>query len=1089
VIASAPDIPREIVLAMGAEPTAEQWAAISHPLEPYVLVAGAGSGKTSVMAARVVYLALAATGRVDAPGVLPGNVLCLTFTNKATENLQLRVRRALAHLDLDEGEEPEILNYHGFAAGLLERHGMLAGVEPGQRILTNAQRVELCGRVLDLMTFEHVKTEWQPSVIANILELYDQAQNHLVAPARIIAHTEERLAALAQHRSDRAYQAALDRVELARAAEVFVDVKRRLGVIDFGDQIALALQVVQAYPEVAGEYRARFGAVLLDEYQDTNVAQATLMHAVFGGGHPVTAVGDPDQNIYAWRGASLYNLLDFPSTFRRADGEGAAKLPLYTNFRSGARILAAADTLIAPLPASQRPDPEKTLRPHPPNGEGRVLVHRHPDEMTEARWIATEALRLHDEGAKWSEIAVLCRTSRLFFLLQQAFEEHEVPVEILGLAGLLKVPVIVEVLAYARAVLDPMASVELARILMGPRYRVGYKDLALVASLAKRESIRLRSEDEEEGEATPFLFAEALERLDEVEGTSDDGRARLVEFRDELRALRVEARRPVGEFLSEIIRRTGILTELDADTDPTAAQATKRNLGAFLDAVHAFEPVEGELTLRAFLEYVDTVLRLDKEDWAPVQPSDEDSVKVMTIHVAKGLEFDHVFVPGMARGLLPNPRIQQNPAERGKSLDFELRGDAAILPAFDGVLSHFKEELKAQEVIEERRTAYVALTRARRTLSVSCAHWYGENLHAKGPSDFFDELADWGTESGDAQIDMGPEPDDEQNPLLGYRASLVKDWPEPALRPEADAAFPTGWRAAALRGAGAGGVEQAGLVELLDDEGRRAFEVLAAERRSLASHLRERAAAEGGSVDARLPTAVSASGVIDYATCPKRFYWTSVRPLPRFSGPAARIGTEVHRWIERRSVGQGTLIEPEETPDLTAEELAGEPGKVDRLRQAFLESRFSGVVPRYTERSFLLSLDGSVVGGRIDAIFGEDDGPWEVVDWKTGRRPPVDDPLASLQLDIYGLACVEIWGRRPEDLTLTYLYLASGEEVSHPMGDPEEVREHVVTSLAAIARGSFEPTPGPQCRFCDFRPFCDAGTTWLVANEQERAPV
>jgi DNA helicase-2/ATP-dependent DNA helicase PcrA len=134
------------------------------------------------------------------------------------------------------------------------------------------------------------------------------------------------------------------------------------------------------------------------------------------------------------------------------------------------------------------------------------------------------------------------------------------------------------VLAYARAVQDPLASVELARILMGPRYRVGYKDLAVVASLAKRESRRLRDEDEEEGEATPYLFAEALERLDEIEGISPEGRERLVEFRDELRALRVEARRPVGEFLGEIIRRTGILTELDADTDPASAQATKRNL-------------------------------------------------------------------------------------------------------------------------------------------------------------------------------------------------------------------------------------------------------------------------------------------------------------------------------------------------------------------------------------------------------------------------------------------------------------------------------------------------------------------------------
>ncbi|MFI5053351.1 MAG: UvrD-helicase domain-containing protein, partial [Acidimicrobiia bacterium] len=177
--------PPEIVAAMGGRaPTEEQWQAISWPLEPFVLIAGAGSGKTSVMAARVVYLALAATGRFGQgePGVLPGNVLCLTFTNKATEHLQQRIRRALAELQLAEGEEPEIMNYHGFAAKLLDRYGMLAGIEPDQRVLSPAQRTELCARVMDLMTFEHVKTETQGGVIGNILLLDDQASNHRRTP-------------------------------------------------------------------------------------------------------------------------------------------------------------------------------------------------------------------------------------------------------------------------------------------------------------------------------------------------------------------------------------------------------------------------------------------------------------------------------------------------------------------------------------------------------------------------------------------------------------------------------------------------------------------------------------------------------------------------------------------------------------------------------------------------------------------------------------------------------------------------------------------------------------------------------------------
>lgn len=1078
-----PPVPAEIVAAMGAAPTDEQWRAISMPLEPYVLVAGAGSGKTSVMAARVVFLALVALGRVEAdhPGVLPGNVLCLTFTNKATELLQLRVRRALAHVDLPEGEEPEITNYHGYAVSLLERYGLLAGLEPGRRVLSQAQRVELCGRVLDEMTFEHATATWQPSLIGNILELDDQAQNHLVTPEQIVAFNEARLVQLQKHRSDRAYRAALQRVELARAAARYRELKRDLEVMDFGDQIEMALHLVEAHGPVASDERARFGAVLLDEYQDTNVAQARLLRAVFGDGHPVTAVGDPDQNIYAWRGASLYNLLEFPATFRRANGEPAAKLPLYTNFRSGARILEAADVLIAPLPQAQRPDPDKALVPFPANGDGAVEVVRHPDELTEASWIAERIEGLRRDGARWSDVAVLCRSSARFEMLQRVFADRVIPAEIVGLAGLLRQPEVVEILAYARAILDARASVALARILLGPRYRVGFKDLAIVASLAKRENIRRREVDEDEGEENPYLFAEALERLDELEGLSDEGRARLEELRDELTALRQEARRPVGEFFEEVIRRTGILDELDADLDRAAATAAKRNLAAFLDEVHAFEPIEGELTLRAFLAYVEQMEALERQDWAPVQPSDDDSVKVMTIHSAKGLEFDHVFVPGLAHGLLPNPEIPQNPTERGKSLDFELRGDRDILPSFDGVLSRFKDALRDQEIVEERRTAYVALTRARKRLFVSGSWWYGDNVKPKKASIFLDELGVWGASGGHAVVDSGPGEPGEENPMASYRARFVREWPSPARTPESDDLFPQGWRRAALEAAQAGGV-QAALVDALPVEDREAFESLAAELRHHAEFLRERedAGRDPAVTSLRRPTLATTS-LVTYARCPKRFYWSAVQPLPRFPGAGARIGTEIHRWIERTSSGQTSLYEEGARPDVTDDELVGDPGRTERLRQRFLESRFAPRTPLFVERAFLLRMDRFAINGRIDAIYADDpDGPWEVVDWKTGRSG--DDPL---QLELYGLACVEIWGKRPEQLTLTYVYLSSGEEASHPMRDPETVRARVVDALRSIDAGAFDPTPGPQCTYCDFRAFCAEGKAWLATNAGE----
>jgi DNA helicase-2/ATP-dependent DNA helicase PcrA len=1078
--------PPEIVSAMGGRaPTEQQWAAISMPLEPGVVVAGAGSGKTSVMAARIVYLALAALGRVPAghDGVLPGNVLCLTFTNKATENLALRVRRALATVELPEGEEPTILNYHAFAAEILERHGLLAGIEPGQRILSLPARAELCARVLDEMTFEHVPAEWQPTLVSKILELSEQAANHRVEPEEIIRFNLERLEQLRViSSSDRVTKAALERIELARAAVRFRELKRELGAIDFGDQITLALEIVERFPAVSREYRDRYRAALLDEYQDTNVAQAALIAEVFGEGFPVTAVGDPDQNIYAWRGASLFNLLEFPRTFLRDDGTDARKLPLYTNFRSGSRILAAADCVIAPLPAEQRPDPGKQLVPWPANGEGEVQIVRLPDEWAEATWIAERIRAIRDAATEadpepWSSFAVLCRKSRLFEPLRRAFGEVGIPAEFVGLAGLVKLPEVAELLAYARAVADPMAGVALARILLGPRYRVGFKDLARVAAWAKGANQALRAEDEHD--IAPFLFAEALEHLDEVEGLSGEGRGRLEEFAAELAELRTEARRPVPDFLATVLRRSGLLAELDADPDAERAAGIRRNLSAFLDEVHAFSPLEGEPTLRAFLDYVQLVEASDRQEWSPVQPSSAESVKVMTIHQAKGLEFDTVFVPGLARGILPDLTIQHNPAERGKSIDFELRGDAAILPAFDGNLSKYKEALREQELIEERRTCYVALTRARRRLFASAAHWYGDDVQKpKPPGQFLEELGKWGDETGLATVDLGAEPP-EENPLVGYRERFVRDWPGPARPPSSDDLFPDGWRRAALA-VSEDRSALASAVGALEPSDREAFERASGEGRLMALDLLAREAEPARRPGA--PTSVAVGGLIDYARCPKRFYWTAVRPLPRFSGPAARIGTRIHAWIERQAAGQTALFEVDDQPDFAPEELAGEPGKIERLQQAFLASRFAGSRPLFAERPFLLSRGGFTLSGRIDAIYGSPDGPWEVVDYKTGRKPAEDDALAGLQLDIYALACTEVWGKRPEDLTLTYLYLASADEVSRPAGPVDEIRERVGEWLRGIGEGQFAPTPGDQCRWCDFLPFCDAGRAFQASR-------
>jgi len=439
-----------------------------------------------------------------------------------------------------------------------------------------------------------------------------------------------------------------------------------------------------------------------------------------------------------------------------------------------------------------------------------------------------------------------------------------------------------------------------------------------------------------------------------------------------------------------------------------------------------------------------------------------------------------VFVPGLAKGLFPDTRIQQNPLRKGSSLDVELRRDRDLLPVFDDNMKAFTDALRDQEEYEERRTCYVALTRAKQHLFASSAFWYGETLEAKGLGKFFAELMRWARAGGGDHAIEG-EGSDDVNPLEGFRQRFVRPWPGPAAPDDRDELFPEGWRRVAAEASEGGAVPERFAATLEGDE-RRDYERGAVARGTLALHLVEREQPQ-----AREPArrgAVAVGSLIDYARCPKLFYWSTVRPLPRFAGPAARIGTEIHRWIEMSSRGQATLLEVEDEPDVTVEELAGSPGKIQDLREAFRRSRFGDMVPLYAERPFLLPVKGFTVKGRIDAIYGLPDGPWEVVDYKTGRRPPEDDALARVQLDLYALACIDVWHKSPEDLRLTYLYLSSGDAVSYPVDDVGAVRRRVAEWLNGIAAESFDPDPGPHCRWCDFRPFCDAGRAWVEANER-----
>ena len=1085
--------PPEIVTAMGGKvPTVQQWVAISQPLRPYVIVAGAGSGKTSLMAARIAFLTLVRLGRIEADhdGTMPSEVLGLTFTNKAAEHLARRTRDAVAGLGLAETEEPTVLTYHAFGAGLLSTYGARLRLDADARLLTDAHKWELVGRVLADRTFEHVSARHVPTITANILGLSDQCSNLMVTPEEVRAADQRFLDALPpeeleSYPADRSRQ----RQEVADAVTAYREAKQQSGWIDYGDQIELAVHLAEEHPDVGAELRERFATVLLDEYQDTNRAQARMMRALFVPPFPVTAVGDPDQNIFAWRGASLVNILDFATEFEHPDG--TPQLPLYVNFRSGSKILAAADGVIGQVDPARRAA-DKRLIPHPGRGEGIVQVFAAKDQVEEADAIADRIQAEVRAGRRYQDIAVLCRKKRLFRVIDERLRARDIPVEMVDMGGLLKSPEVVDLVAYLRVIADPSRNIALARLLMGPRWRIGYRDLACLSRWSARHNAEFResldADDVTPGE-TAFALAEALDQLDQIEGLSSEARERLARFRDELADLRSSASGTPADLAFSVAETMGLFDELDASPRKAAA-GMRQNVMSFLDHLASFAPIEGEATLPALLDYLDQAEEADYE-LEGIQPSEEDTVKLMTIHKAKGLEWDVVFVPGMATGkssaIFPDTRREENPLTALSAVPYSLR------PEFEGFpdpsdYKAWRAELTARALEAERRNCYVAMTRARDVLVCSAAQWYegSEGLVRDPfkPSEFYVEIRDHEAATTLFQHPLSEEEKlPENNPMLAVRAARALAWPPAARTDEPDGIFPEGWRRAAEQAVIDPGLAERLASDLTPTE-RREFE----ERRSAALDRIAYLSEHDPVKEPRplpVPGSLGVTSLTTYARCPKQFYWSVVRPLPRRPGAAARLGTAIHRWIEQESKGQGRLLDLDAFPDVDLDEertVADE----TRLKETWRASRFASALPLYTERPFLVLLDGWVIRGRIDAIYGQPDGAWEVVDFKTGRIPE-GDPLADLQLDIYALACAEVWGKAAADLTLTYYYLAADREITRPAGSVEDMKERLRGFLSGIGERRFGPTPGEYCHRCDFLSFCDAGKRFL-AQAASREP-
>ena len=806
-------------------PTDEQRDVIHADERPTLVVAGAGSGKTETMSARVVWL-------IANGFVAPGEVLGLTFTRKAAGELSVRIRdriellreKGRAPASHDPLDVPTVSTYNSFANALFRENSLVIGREADGVLLGEAAAWRLArtvvGRSTDarLLDSDHSLDKLTTAVLSLAHALSDNDVQDPAEVVRLAAEFQEVLTLPAGSRSD-PYGKAVDAVELIADLPLLVDLavefaaeKRRRGYIEYSDQVAFALQAVKRRGEsIAAEYRSRYRVVLLDEYQDTSFIQTDLLAGLFHG-HAVMAVGDPNQSIYGWRGASADNLDDFSRAFTGSAGV-AKTYPLTTSWRNPTRVLDAANLIAAPLNAKARVE-VKPLGARAGAPAGAIDVGFEQTIVDEAaavaQWFRAQFAAAVDEPPT---AAILMRSWTRTDVFTKALRDAGIRYHVLGLGGLLEQPAVVDLVCALKVLVDPDAGSELLRLLAGARWRIGVRDLQALRGLAgwlEKRDFRQQLLDGEvrqhlRGSVAEDEGASIVEALDFI-GTARPGHGALAEFSavglERLRAAATqfdELRGRLGLDLLDLV--TLVIQELNLDIEVRANEAASGQAGldAFLGLARGFTAGDDAgAGVRAFLDWLYEAE--GRERFSPrTEAPEPGSVQVLTIHGSKGLEWDLVAVPRLVTDELPGSYRDGAGWVRFGQLPYDFRGDSAALPAlawrtaetqkqFADNIETFKGELREHHLDEERRLAYVAITRARERLLLSGAYW-STQAKPRQPSTYLLELRDQQLLPADALPDLASD----ENPLDAELADPVL-WPknplhgrEAAVRAAADA--------------------------------------------------------------------------------------------------------------------------------------------------------------------------------------------------------------------------------------------------------------------------------------------------------------
>jgi DNA helicase-2/ATP-dependent DNA helicase PcrA len=1042
-------------------PTDEQIPIIQAPLAPSVVIAGAGSGKTETMSQRVLYL-------VANSIITPDQLLGLTFTRKAAGDLAKRIKYRLRQLKsanllpdhLDESEL-KVSTYHSYAGRVLADHAIRIGIDADADPIGEAAAWQIAFEEVSRFAGNDLPINGSTnSVVKEVMDLSTQLAENDRSADEIITYTEKLLANLSEF-SDRQTNPVIEfkeelsqRLAILPIVAAFDNRRKQHGLLTFNDHMSIAAKLVEESKQNHSDdigviERNKFKVVLLDEYQDTSFNQIKFLSNLFGNNHPVTAVGDPNQAIYGWRSASSETL----DTFSQSFNSNATRYTLLTTWRNDSAVLDLANVMIDEISTSKQID-KLTARPNAKTGE--VICGIYETQIQEGQEIAKyfakywfdkdrEKLATNEK----STFAVLVRSRSQIDSIQAAFTELDIPTDVVGVGGLIHTPEISDIIALLRTLTMPDSGTALMRLLIGPHINLGARDLMALGIFTKNFA---RSNDYSRGKelkqaleqnievistADEFAAGSIIESLEllltlkqgefvKYQGTpgfSEEGLARLRKFALSLRSLRRNLNGSITEAIIEVEQFLSLDTEVLVRD---GWQSGRKNLDRFLDEAARFEKNGG--TLLGFLQW----LKIAEDTEGGLKPAEvdvrSDAVQILTIHSAKGAEWDYVAIPGLAEKTFPSVGKKSDDwVNNAGSIPVSMRGDSDQLPSinFDSFstnknlkdgLERFEDQWKARKSMEEMRLAYVAITRAKRGLICTTSHFRnGEKI--VNPSSLFNIFANalinikGGTVLTDTPIPEGRNPIKE-NPTTGIwptRSSRLDKLQEVALGIESATPFTPGEVNSLIK-------------EAVDME----KVSLLADMQAILSEISNR----NDKVMITLPSRLSVSTLLYLAKDPQELALRLRRPMPNHIDKYARRGTDFHLWLENHFHNPSLISMDDlfnQSSSVISEEFADTP--LDKLQKAWLASEWANKQPVGVEVGFETMIDNTLIRGRIDAVYQSGD-QFEVVDWKTGKVKDGDDlATAAIQLAMYRLAYSKLKNVPIEKISAAFHYVADNQTV------------------------------------------------------------